>query len=421
MKRTLLSVLLAALALMRVAAQPFPDGSTVLFDTQSSPAPYRIPAIVALPGGTLLALSDYRPCGADIGYGHVDIVGRRSDDNGRTWSDIFPVAAGDGRDDSDTCGYGDAAAVVDRKSGRILVLCCTARKGATCWTAAQRGAIVRSADGGRTWDKPVDIKDAVMRLLPADRVNYFAGSGKLCQSRRVKVGRYYRVYAAIWTTNGRGGDGLTDYVIYTDDFGNTWHLLGARDVRPVPGGDEPKVEELPDGSVVLNGRKPHGRYYNIFRYTDVRRGTGNWGEAVASDRCTGGIAYGRNSTNGELLVVPVRRTSDNRHVRLALQSVPTGDGRDSVSIYFKEVSAADCASPERFASHWSAPFLITPAASAYSTMALQADGRIAFFYEDGARGVWYDMVYLPLALEQITRGAYRPVRRKAGKTARATR
>lgn len=407
MKKNLLTIFLVLAVCLSAAAQSFPEGSTLLFDTKTSPVPHRIPAIVSLPDGTLLALSDYRPCGGDIGYGPVDIIGRISRDNGRTWGDSFSVAPGDGVDTSDTCGYGDAAVVADRKSGRVLVMCCTARKGATCWTPAQRGAITRSDDGGRTWSKPVDIKDAVMSLLPADRVNYFAGSGKLCQSRRVKVGRYYRVYAAIWTTNGRGGDGLTDYVIYTDDFGDTWKLLGSRDVRPMPGGDEPKVEELPDGSVVLSGRKPHGRYYNIFRYADVRRGLGEWSEPVASDRCEGGIAYGRNSTNGELLMVRARRTADNRRVWLALQSVPTGDGRDSVSVYHKEIDKADCLTPGRFASGWSRPYLVTPASSAYSTMVRQSDGRIAFFYEDGSRGVWYDMVYVPLSIETLTQGKYR--------------
>lgn len=407
MKRILLVLSLALAGLSGLRADGFPEGATLLFDTKASPVIHRIPALAALGDGSLLALTDYRPCGGDIGYGRVDIIGRISPDGGRTWGGCLPVATGDGIDTSDTCGYGDAAVVADRKSRRVLLLSCSARKGATCWTAAQRGVMTRSADGGRTWDKPVDIKDAIMRLLPADRINYFVGAGKLCQSRRIKVGRYYRVYAALWTTDGRGGDGLTNYVVYTDDFGDTWHLLGSRDVRPVPGGDEPKAEELPDGSVVVSGRKSHGRYYNIFRYTDVRSGQGVWGEPVASDRCEGGIAYGRNSTNGEILMVRARRAADGRRVWLALQSAPTGDDRTGVSIFHKEIAEADCASPARFAAGWSQPYLVTPAQSAYSTMVGLKDGRIGFYYEDGSREAWYDMVYLPLSLETLTRGAYR--------------
>jgi hypothetical protein len=40
--------------------------------------PYRIPTIAAMYNGDLLALSDYRICGNDIGYGRVDIHARVS-------------------------------------------------------------------------------------------------------------------------------------------------------------------------------------------------------------------------------------------------------------------------------------------------------------------------------------------------------
>ena len=45
-----------------------------LFITNPESArPYRIPAIAAAPNGDVFAISDYRPCGNDIGSGEVDI------------------------------------------------------------------------------------------------------------------------------------------------------------------------------------------------------------------------------------------------------------------------------------------------------------------------------------------------------------
>ena len=44
-----------------------------LFPTLANMVPYRIPAIAVTPKGRLIAVSDYRPCGADIGFGRVDL------------------------------------------------------------------------------------------------------------------------------------------------------------------------------------------------------------------------------------------------------------------------------------------------------------------------------------------------------------
>ena len=58
--------------------------------------PYRIPSITKTSKGNLLAVADSRPCRADIGYGRVDLHGRISQDNGKTWGDVFTIIEGDG-------------------------------------------------------------------------------------------------------------------------------------------------------------------------------------------------------------------------------------------------------------------------------------------------------------------------------------
>ena len=55
----------------------------------------------------------------------------------------------------------------------------------------------------------------------------------------VKVGDYYRIYAAVWTKN------QGNRVIYSDDFGTTWHILGTVADRPAPGGDELSARNCP--------------------------------------------------------------------------------------------------------------------------------------------------------------------------------
>ena len=72
----------------------------------------------------------------------------------------------------------------------------------------------------------------------------FMSSGKVCQSSIAKVGKYYRVYAALCTRKG-------NFVVYSDDFGDTWNVLGSATESCAPQGDEVKCEELPDGSVII--------------------------------------------------------------------------------------------------------------------------------------------------------------------------
>jgi hypothetical protein len=175
---------------------------------------------------------------------------------------------------------------------------------------------------------------------------------------------------------------------------------------PCPGGDEPKCEELPDGSVVLSSRKGAGRYFNIYKYSDDKKVNGAWGEAVASDQQQGGIKVGRNSTNGEILILQAQRKSDGTMRTLALQSLPTGDGRSDVKIYWKDITEVSTyATSKAFAEGWNQePYQVSYTGSAYSTMTLQKDGHIGFFYEEEPG--WYSMVYVPISVEAITNGLY---------------
>ena len=88
-------MLIAALtAPLAGAAQE--NGAQRLFETVEGGIPYRIPAITTCQDGTLIAVSDYRYCGSDIGYGAVDLHYRLSEDNGLTWGTERILADGTG-------------------------------------------------------------------------------------------------------------------------------------------------------------------------------------------------------------------------------------------------------------------------------------------------------------------------------------
>lgn len=407
------SLLLLLLLPFTSMSQDGVRNKTMLFlSNQADSIPYRIPAVAELKDGSLYALTDYRHCRTDIGFGRVDIRGKRL--KGRKWGKEFVLIEGTGASGAVDCGYGDPAIVADRESSEILVaLVC----GNTIYwhpsTTRQnpnRISIMRSMDGGRTWDLS-EITEQVYSIFddaPQGCIqSCFIASGKIFQSRTVKVGSHYRIYAAL-TARPNG-----NRVIYSDDFGRTWKALGGVDQLPAPHGDEAKCEELPDGSVVISSRAMGGRYFNIYTYSDVASGTGTWGDAAPSGRRVNGCASIENACNGSLLIIPALRIADGKKVTLALQSVPFGPKRTNVGIYAKELPAdISTLTPETLAKDWDLKYQVSYTWSAYSTMLQRRSGDIAFYYEeshDGSNHV-YDMHYCEIPLEVITSGRYKAVR-----------
>ena len=392
------------------SAQEGVINKTVLFQSnQTDSIPYRIPAVAELWNGALFALTDYRHCKNDIGFGRVDIHGRRL--RGRKWGQEFVFVEGTGVEGAVDCGYGDPAIVADRNSKEILVaLVCGNTvywKSTTNRQNPNRITAMRSYDGGKTWAKE-EITEQIYSLFddaPHGCVqSCFIASGQIFQSRIVKVGSHYRLYAAL-TARPNG-----NRVIYSDDFGRTWKVLGTLDQLPVPYGDEAKCEELPDGRVVISSRAWGGRYFNIYSYSDVASGAGTWGEPAPSGRRVNGCASLENACNGGLLIIPAVRTIDKKNVYLALQSVPFGAKRANVGIYAKELPEdIESVTPEIFAAGWDMKYQISHTWSAYSTMLQKRNGNIAFYYEESHNGSdnVYDMIYCELPLEVITAGNYR--------------
>lgn len=376
-----------------------------LFETVEGKIPYRIPAIATTKNGTLIAVADYRYCYSDIGFGPVDLHYRLSHDNGLTWGEERVMADGTG-DETDVqnpqtawrYAFGDCAIVADRESQEVAVLCVG---GKTVYHRARRQnpnrvVLFRSHDGGETWDKGREITEEIYGLFDQRREgpinSLFVGSGKIHQSRYLKVGNFYRLYAALCTLSG-------NFVIYSDDFGDTWRVLGDPNHSPARDGDEPKCEELPDGSVILSSRY-QGRLFNIFTFTDAAKGEGTWDlRAKALD-----MKNVQNACNGEIILLPVTRKKDSKKVWIALQSIPFGPNRTNVGFYYHEL-LADHEGAALFAYNWKKGLQVSTQSSAYSTFTLQKDGKLGFLWEEGPTG--YNIDYRPLSIEEITLNEYR--------------
>ena len=367
---------------------------------------YRIPAFAETKDGTLLAVTDLRyKHAADVGeydeWGgfrpfhprhihRIDLILKRSLDYGKSWSS--PDTNLTNIPETPEYGCGDAAIVADRDSDEVLII--HVKGNVRYQDGKQNVAMLKSSDGGNSFT-PTDIT-AQIYGMNASWQRMFVTSGKIHQSRFIKVDKYYRIYAAPLI----GDFGNT--VIYSDDFGDSWKVLGGdATVKPIPSGDEAKVEELPDGRVILSSRCGNGRYINIFTYTDKNTGEGNWGTDSHLNLGNDG------GTNGELLIVKACAVNDKTPVYLALQSIPAASGRNDVTIYWRTITENITLADFVNGGNWQQK-QIHSGSSSYSTMIQQKDGRIGFLYEHNAKSspAGYDIRYKSLTISDITGEQY---------------
>lgn len=373
------------------------SAQTVLFESDSVKNCYRIPAIVNVKDGSVFAYSDYRPCRTDVGGGVIDVVGKRSTDNGKTWSQEHTVIKGDGPNLPFDLAHGDAAVVTDRKTGEMLMMCASGDVWYWQSTLEKPNRVGRYySKDGINWQGEEITKD-IYGLMNGAVHKLFFTSGRICQSKKIKAGKYYRIYSALCSNVG-------NVVLYSDDFGRSWLPLGGAEARPTPYGDEAKVEELPNGDVLLCSRSQRGkgRIFNIFNYKNAKKAEGKWQEQALLDG-----NYKAAMCNGEVLMVKAVRKSDGKKTNVLLFSVPMDDKRNYVGIYYKELaSPADYASPKCFTSGWKT-FKVSNTDSAYSTMEQMSNGHIGFFYEESHVKGGYQMVFCDYTLEQITGGEFK--------------
>ncbi|MEV6968604.1 LamG-like jellyroll fold domain-containing protein [Hamadaea sp. NPDC051192] len=250
-----LSTLLAAV-LLTVAFVP---GSAVASGTASSSSPvgteqvlfrtgtdgygcFRIPALLRTDSGVLLAFAEGRHSPSCADRGDIDIVVRRSTNDGRTWGPIRVVLSGSPADPSVPYTRGNPAPVFDRATGRVLLV-------STSNAASPGGLrlpwVQHSDDAGLTWSAAQPISAT---FTGSTSGWYATGPSHGVQLRHgAYAGRL--VVGAHQSVSGLAYPG----VLYSDDGGTTWAAsrVAAEDALN-PG--EVSVAELPDGSVYVNAR-----------------------------------------------------------------------------------------------------------------------------------------------------------------------
>lgn len=319
---------------------------------------YRIPAIATAPNGDLIAAIDERVenCADLIGNKDINIVVRRSSDNGKTWSAIekavdFPL----GKSASDPSLIVDAFTKeifmfynymdLDNEK-RIFYL-----------------HVTKSSDNGKTWSKPVDITDQIAK--PEWRKDFkFITSGNGIQTQSGKL-----LHCLVNLNKGL-------HVFGSNDHGKTWFFIDTA-IKPA---DESKIVELANGNWMINSRVNNPGY----RYEHV---SSDEGKTWKSRPDTTLVDPGCNAAI--LGYSTIKKGVKTNRLIFSNANMKKGRKNLTVKISYDEGKT------------WSEGKTIYPGAAAYSSMTILKNGDLGVFFE---KDDYTQNAFVSFSLDWLTNG-----------------
>lgn len=342
-------------AIVKIDGQTIPY--TVLFDASDSEdiACYRIPALAVAPNGDLIAVIDERvPSCGDLKWSDdINIVIRRSTDNGGTWTGIerivdYPIGQ----------SASDPSIIVDEETGIIFLF--------YNYMDLENERDVyylkykKSMDNGQSWSEPIDITHQISK--PEWKKDFkFITSGRGIQTSTGKL-----IHTLVNLDNGL-------HLFESDDHGENWKLLNT----PLIPGNESKVVELSDGSWMVNCRY-NGSGYRFIHQSD------NGGSTWSSRPDTTLVDPGCNAS----ILSITRMVGGNRQDILLFANANHTDKRKNLTIR---------ASLDQ-GMNWNKGTLIYDGMAAYSSMVQLSDGTIGLFFE---KDEYQENVFVRIELREV--------------------
>jgi sialidase-1 len=319
---------------------------------------FRIPAIVTASNGDLIAAIDERvPSCGDLKWSKdINIVIRRSSNNGKTWSEIetvvdFPLGK----------SASDPSMIVDRETKEIFLFYnyMDLDKEKDVYYLH----VVSSKDNGKTWGEPRDITHQI--ALPAWKKDFkFITSGRGIQ---LKDGTMLHCMVNL----NSGG-----HIFGSDDHGKTWFLIN-KAITPF---NESKIVELTNGDWMINSRVQGLGY----RYVHISKDRG------ASWRSYGDTTLIDPACNASIIRYTSVKDGYKKN-RLLFSNAKRKKGRMNMTVRISYDEGKT----------WSEGKTIYTGGSAYSSMTILKNGDIGLFFEkDGHK----ENPFISFSLEWLTDG-----------------
>ena len=371
----LIALVSLALATSTHAAAPFLEKVDLFEAAKDGYTLYRIPGIVTTKRGTVLAYCEARK--SDKGdWGTIDILLRRSTNNGASWqprvkiADVpgpkakNPVALAQKLATEGEVTYNNPVAIADAY-GTVHFLFCL--EYARCF-------YLRTDDDGLTFSKPVEITASFDKFRPEYDWKVLAtGPGHGIQ---LKAGR---LVVPVWLSLGTGGHAhrpSVTSVIYSDDLGRTWvrgEIAGPNEGEwNIP--NETCAVELADGRVLLNMRSESKANRRLL--TTSRDGATAWSKPQFHDQLLEPICM---ATMVRLSEAPAK----NRLLFANPHNLSRADGKEVAGKNRDRKNVSVKLSYDESAT-WPVSKTVEPGFSGYSDLAVAKDGTILLFYERGS-------------------------------------
>jgi sialidase-1 len=251
------------LSISRITAQE----NIVFKGGKEGHAIYRIPAIISLPNGELLAFAEGRVHGTDD-FGDINLVMKRSIDEGNTWSPLQMLV------DYDSLQAGNPAPVVDLHDPAypqgVVYLFFNTGNNHEYEVRMNLGVrevwMMKSFDLGHTWETPVNITLQTHRpnnpkfnpdyTFKEDWRHYANTPGHAFQFQEGKFKG--RIFVAANHSVGPPKENFEEYHahgLYTDDHGKSFQLSES---IIFPGSNESIAAELTDDRMIMSIRNQRG-------------------------------------------------------------------------------------------------------------------------------------------------------------------
>ena len=332
-----------------------------LFSTtmRSGVACYRIPSLITAPNGHLIAAIDERveSCSDLNANKDINIVARRSSDNGRTWSDIETVI-----DYPFGQSASDPSMIVDKETREIFLFYnfMDLDKEPSIYYLH----VIKSSDNGQSWSKPTDITPQIAK--PDWHTDFkFITSGRGIQTRSGML-----LHTMVNLKNGL-------HLFGSRNHGKTWFVIDTA-IEPA---NESKIVELTDGSWMINSRVNKSSMRYVHKSNDVGK---TWKTipqpALIDPGCNASIIRYTSVKDGykknRLLFANAKMTNSRKNM--------------TVRVSYDEGQT------------WTAGKTIYPGGSAYSSLTVLENGEIGLLFE---KDDYTENVFVRFSLEWLTDGA----------------
>ncbi len=331
---------------------------TLFMSGQNKTHTFRIPALITAPNGDLIAACDARRKNAAdlIWVRDIDIVVRRSRDNGKTWEKMEIV-----------CDYGDGlpasdpSFILNSKTGEIF--CFYNFMDQDKAPKEFRLLYQTSKDNGKTWSQARDITENITR--PEWKKDFmFITSGRGIQTEKGEL-----LHTLVNLKRGL-------FIYGSKDNGKTWELY-PQAIKP---GDESKVVQLAGGNLMINSRvNGSGARWVHKSNDDGKTWKGEKSKTLIDPGCNGSIIRYTSKKGGY---------TKNR---LLFANCDTVKGRKKLTLKISYDEGKT----------WSKGKVIHAGSAAYSSLTICKDGSIGILYE--AKG-YKEIRFARITLNQLTDG-----------------